>query len=145
MKHLLTLLIIIAVVFMAFLYKQKSLNAPDNAILVLKPYWHNETWVFDDKRVNLYQEPFVAGVPEIISHIVKDIPSAKNGFRLLFSANPFPDYQMKLIWQREEEGGNWYYSESLKMEGWLCPALFKYYKKAPKEIYVKAETITYSG
>jgi len=28
------------------------------------------------------------------------------------------------------------------MEGWLCPALFKYFEKAPKEIYVKAEAAT---
>jgi len=77
----------------------------------------------------------------MISHITKDIPNAKNGFRLLFSANPFPGYQMKLIWLREEDGGNWYYSEDLKIEGWLCPALFKYYRKAPKEIYAKAEVI----
>ena len=26
-----------------------------------------------------------------------------------------------------------------QMEGWLCPALFKYFDTAPKEIYVKAE------
>jgi hypothetical protein len=25
------------------------------------------------------------------------------------------------------------------MEGWLCPALFKYFEVAPKEIYAKAE------
>ena len=141
MKYLIILLITIIIVFIIFSYQQKSLDVSDNAILIIKPYWYNGTWVFDDKRVNLYQEPFVAGIPEIINHITKDIPNAKNGFRLLFSANPFPDYQMKLIWLREENGGNWYYSENLEMEGWLCPALFKYYKKSPKEIYTKAEAI----
>jgi hypothetical protein len=25
------------------------------------------------------------------------------------------------------------------MEGWLCPALFKYFPSAPREIYVKVE------
>ena len=25
------------------------------------------------------------------------------------------------------------------LEGWLCPALFKYFKTAPREIYVRAE------
>ena len=141
MRHLIVLLIIIATVFIVFTYIQRNLNASGNAILIIKPYWHNGTWVFDDKRVNLYQEPFVAGIPEMISHITKDIPNAKNGFRLLFSANSFPDYQMKLIWLREESGGSWYYLGDLKMEGWLCPALSKYYKKAPKEIYAKAEAI----
>ena len=27
-------------------------------------------------------------------------------------------------------------------EGWLCPALFRYFAKAPKELYVKAEPRT---
>ncbi|MFH1904926.1 MAG: DUF6717 family protein [bacterium] len=141
MRYLVILLITIAIVFIIFSYKQKNLDAPDNAILIIKPYWHNGTWVFDDKRVDLYQEPFVAGMPEIINQITKDIPNAKNGFRLLFSVNPFPSYQIRLTWLRKENDGNWYYSDSLKMEGWLCPALFKYYKKTPKKIYAKAETI----
>jgi hypothetical protein len=25
------------------------------------------------------------------------------------------------------------------MEGWICPAMFRYYKTAPKNLYVKAE------
>lgn len=27
------------------------------------------------------------------------------------------------------------------MEGWLCPALFKYFEQAPARIFVKAEAI----
>jgi hypothetical protein len=27
------------------------------------------------------------------------------------------------------------------MEGWLCPALLKYFAQAPPELYVKAEAI----
>ncbi len=75
----------------------------------------------------------------MIDVFVADIPNAENGFRLLFSATPFPGYTAKLEWRREEYGGNWYFSPEFKMEGWLCPALFKYFDKAPKEIYVKAE------
>ena len=29
--------------------------------------------------------------------------------------------------------------EKPPMEGWLCPALLKYYREAPKELYVKAD------
>jgi hypothetical protein len=36
-------------------------------------------------------------------------------------------------------GGNWYFCEQLGFEGWLCPALFKYFDKAPPELYGKAE------
>jgi hypothetical protein len=28
----------------------------------------------------------------------------------------------------------------LGIEGWLCPALFKYFDKAPAELYAKAES-----
>ena len=141
MKIPVFLLITIIIALVILLAAQRNLNVPDNAILTIRSYWYNGTWVFDDQRVNLYQEPFVAGVPEMIDHMTRDIPDAKNGFRLLFSANPFPGYQMKLKWLRKESGGDWYYSEDLKTEGWLCPVLSKYYNKAPKEIYAKAEAI----
>ena len=75
-----------------------------NQILVIAPYWLDNvgTWVFDDERVGLVQEPFVSGIPEMIDDLVRDIPNARNGFRLLFSASPFPGYQRKLTWVREE-------------------------------------------
>jgi hypothetical protein len=28
------------------------------------------------------------------------------------------------------------------MDGWLCPAMFKYFKQAPKNLYVKADPKT---
>ena len=115
-------------------------NLPrENAIMVIAPYQHQGTWVFDDSSAGLVQEPFVAGVPEMIEVIVADIPDAVDGFRLLFSAKPFPKYQKKLIWLRGDSGGNYYRFEDSEMEGWICPAMFKYYKTAPKSLYVKAE------
>jgi hypothetical protein len=112
-----------------------------NQIMVIAPYWQADiaTWVFDDPNVGLSQEPFVSGVPEMIDYLVKDIPRARDGFRLLFSVAPFPGYQKRLVWKREEYGGNWYASDDPPMEGWLCPALFHYFKEAPAELYVKAE------
>jgi hypothetical protein len=109
-----------------------------NSIFIISPYKYYGTWVFDDPRVGLVREPFVAGIPEMIDKLVKDIPNADKGFRLLFSASPFPGYTIKLTWVREERGGNWYFCEGYDSEGWLCPALFKYFDKAPKEIYAKA-------
>lgn len=110
-----------------------------NSIFVIFPYKYHGTWVFDDSRVGLVREPFIAGIPEMIDKLVKDIPNADKGFRLLFSASPFPGYSIKLIWVREERGGNWYFCKEYNSEGWLCPALFRYFDKAPKEIYTKAE------
>ena len=97
------------------------------------------TWVFDDPAAGLAQEPFVSGVPEMIDLLVKDIPDARRGFRLLFSAAPFPGYQKRFTRRREEMGGYWYSSAEPPLEGWLCPALFRYFDQAPAELYVKAE------
>ncbi len=113
----------------------------ENAIMIIAPYRHQGTWVFDDSSVGLVQEPFVANVPEMIDVLVKDIPDADKGFRLLFSAKSFPGYQKKLTWLRGDSGGNYYEMNEPRMEGWICPAMFKYYSKPPQELFVKAEPI----
>lgn len=112
---------------------------PANALMVIEPYRTADTWVFDDAKAGLVKEPFIAGVPAMIDTLVRDIPDAKKGFRLLFSAQPFPGFQKKLTWTRSEMGGAYYAMQDPAMEGWLCPALFKYFNAAPKELYVKAE------
>jgi hypothetical protein len=73
----------------------------------------------------------------MIDRLVANIPNAAKAFRLLFSATPFPGYAVKLEWRREEYGGNWYFSPDFKMEGWLYPALFKYFDAAPKRSTLK--------
>ena len=115
-----------------------------NAINVIAPYKHHGQWVFDDPRVGLSQEPFVAGADTWIDRVVAEIPDAERGFTLIFSSAPFPGHQYRLDWQREEGGGNWYYSADLDMEGWLCPALFKYFSETPKTLYaqIKARSQT---
>ena len=112
-----------------------------NSILVIAPYWYSGTWVFDDKAAGLKQEPFVSGIPEMINDLVKDIPNASRGFKLLFAGIPFPGYQVELEWVREESGGNWYRIKGQTDEGWLCPSLFKYFEAAPERIFVKAEKL----
>ena len=112
---------------------------PLNSLFVIAPYKYEGMWVFDDPRVGLSREPFIAGIDTMIDRLVADIPNAEKGFRAVFSAAPFPGATEKLEWRREESGGNWYYNERFKMEGWLCPALFKYFPTAPKTIFVKVE------
>jgi hypothetical protein len=94
-------------------------------------------WVFDDDKADLVQEPFVSGADDIIDKMVESIPDAENGFSLIFSGVAFPGNQLELTWKREEAGGNWYYSKDLDMEGWLCPALFKYFEEAPRTLYAQ--------
>ena len=109
-----------------------------NSLMLIRPYKYEDTWVFDDPAVGLKREPFIAGIDTMIDKVVADVPNAERGFRAIFSASSFPGYALKLEWWRSESGGNWYYREKFSMEGWLCPALFKYFAEAPREIYVKA-------
>jgi hypothetical protein len=108
-----------------------------NTINIIQPYKYLTMWVFDDEKVDLIQEPFVSGADEIIEEMVKDFPDADNGFILMFSATSFPGHQVVFEWRREDQGGNWYYLKKLDKEGWLCPALFKYFDKAPENIYAQ--------
>ncbi len=108
-----------------------------NAIIAIHPYKYEGLWVFDDEKVGLVQEPFISGADEIIERMVESIANAESGFTLLFSAAPFPGHQTSFKWRREEMGGSWYYSEELQAEGWLCPALFKYFEMAPSQIYAQ--------
>lgn len=113
-----------------------------NSIGVIFPYKYEEVWVFDDEAVGLVKEPFVSGMPQIIELLTRNIPESNKGFALFFSKTPFPTYQVKLEWKREEYGGNWYFWQEKNLEGWLCPALFKYFDETPSEIYCKCEQLT---
>ncbi|NBC46902.1 MAG: hypothetical protein GVY22_02680, partial [Gammaproteobacteria bacterium] len=79
-----------------------------NALNVIHPYKWQGLWVFDDDRVGLDKEPFVEGADTIIDKALaaKGIPEPEDGFRLLFSAGPFPRYDLKFDWVREGDGGN---------------------------------------
>jgi hypothetical protein len=112
-----------------------------NEIYVIVPYRHASTWAFDDPAVGLTAEPFVSGIPAMIDILIERIPKAEQGFRLLFSAGPFPGYQVKLSRLRSEYGGSWYQWPETNMEGWLCPALFKYFPEPPSTLYVRAEPV----
>lgn len=71
--------------------------------------------------------------------IGKLVGGAEDGFRLLFSAQTFPGYQKELRWIRGDSVGNYYALDDPPMEGWICPAMFKYDSEPPKSLYVKAE------
>jgi hypothetical protein len=112
-----------------------------NAIRVIHPYRWNGLWVFDDPDVGLVREPFVAGMPEIIDYLVRDIPDAGLGFNMLWSDRPFPGAKLVLEREREQEGGNWYRWIETGAQGWLCPALLLYFNPAPKRLYIDVKAV----
>jgi hypothetical protein len=109
-----------------------------NSLLTLRPYRHDGLWVFDDPATELVREPFVAGIDTILNRLTARIPDACQGFTLLFSASPFPGHQIQLDRGRSEYGGTWYYCTTYGIEGWLCPALFRYFTEAPAALFASA-------
>ncbi|SMC25915.1 hypothetical protein SAMN02745857_02344 [Andreprevotia lacus DSM 23236] len=107
----------------------------------IQPYLLQGLWVFDDATVGLVEEPFVEGTDTLIERAVAGIPDADNGFELYFADQPFAGSQLTLLWRREDETGNWYYCAELAQEGWLCPALFKYFDAAPLAIHVAVQPL----
>jgi len=116
-----------------------KLVSAGNALLVIEPYRSGKVWRFDEPRMGLKGEPFVQGIPEMIDKMVAGIPGSETSVRLIFSQRAFPGARYRLDRRGEQDGGNWYYSEEHRMEGWLCPALFKFFPRAPRHIYVRAE------
>lgn len=109
-----------------------------NALFAIAPYKFQGFWVFDDPGVGLRQEPFISGADRVLDILAAEIPNASKGFKLIFSPLPFPGYTARFVRSRPEFGGYWYSWADRGIEGWLCPALFKYFEAAPEEIYVKA-------
>ncbi len=110
-----------------------------NSIFVIKPYKWEGLWVFDDPAVGLVKEPFVGGADTIIDVATSRIPKAREGFLAVFSASYFPDAQIVLEWVREEGGGNVYRWPEKGMEGWLCPALLRYFTEPPAKLHIQVK------
>ncbi len=79
----------------------------------------------------------MGGADLLIDLATEGFESPEKGFRMVFSAGAFPGAGLRLEWRRAEMGGNVYFCEALGSEGWLCPALLKYFEAPPAEIYVQ--------
>ena len=112
---------------------------PAYPIVVLKPYQvlgDSGMWVFDDGKLGLKRE-WVLGAPMIIDDMVKGIPDAHQGFRLLLSIGPFPGFTHSLTCLK----GDLYKCDQTKETTGLGPKLVVYFGKAPGKLYAKAEAL----
>lgn len=108
-----------------------------NSLFVIRPYRYLGMWVFDDEARGLKQEPFVGGADSLIDLATKGMPNAKNGFGMIFAAHEFPGATLHLNWVKAELSGNTYHCEEFDQEGWLCPALLRYFDTPPSKLFVK--------
>jgi hypothetical protein len=77
----------------------------DNTLWVIHPYRDWGTWVFDDPRVGLRREPFVAGIPEMMDKLVRDIPNADKASDCFFQLPLSPIIQPSLYGGGRRPGG----------------------------------------
>lgn len=114
-----------------------------NSIFVIKPYIWEDLWVFDDPDTGLIREPFVGGADTMLSIAVERarILDADAGFLLFFSDLRFPDADVALTWVCKNFGGNVYRWDEFAIEGWLCPALLKYFPQPPRSLFAHARAI----
>ena len=108
-------------------------------IHAIEPFRYHGLLFLRDSAVDLHQQSLVSGAYIMMEKLARAIPDAEAGFVLLFSAAPFPGYQVHLEWQRSQSGGYWYHSRELREDGWLTPALLKYFPEPPPDIYVQAK------
>ena len=108
-----------------------------NQIFTIRPYLWEGVWVFDDAAVGLVREALVYGMPELIRMATAEagIENPERGFVALFSRDPFPGATIELSWVREEMNGNIYVWRG--QEGWLCPALLRYFDPPPRKLFIE--------
>jgi hypothetical protein len=111
----------------------------NNSIFTLAPYKWNGIWVFDDDRVGLVKEAFVAGADTTLDLLSNNAPKCV----VHFSTNPFKGYQIRLDMLQTSEFGTdfvWTDKDNNDHDVWLCPAMFLYYPEAPDSLYVQVKT-----
>lgn len=123
----------------------------NNSIYTIEVYKHQGMWVFDDDRVGLIKEPFVAGADTLIDKLYLEISKGDESFMivprvtLIFSDKRFPTAKLVLHKNNVEipESGTNYFTmipftaHTDKLHDlWLCPALNLYYPISPEQIYV---------
>ena len=121
----------------------------ENSIMTLTTYKWKGMWVFDDADRNLVKEPFVSGADTLLDIIAEE----NDKVNLTISANVFPGTTHvidRVSKSGEGSGGGTDYIYLYKEENsklidhlpvWLCPALFKFFDKAPRNIYIKADVV----
>lgn len=114
-----------------------------NAIFHLRPWKEGQCWLFDDEARGLKREPFVPDASVLIDELVKTfgVKQKEKTIGLLFAARPFPgSVELRRVQSELEGCGVTYRWEEKGLDGWLCPAFFKYFNPTdiPPRLYAIA-------
>jgi hypothetical protein len=121
-------------------------------------------WAFDFPALGIMQEPFVDGIPEILESAIESelrIRADKEGGIFPVVATRLPGFivmfetsqackerppilephrgRITIELQKVEpkNGGTVYKDTTTNMQGWLCPALNKFFPESPETIWVR--------
>jgi hypothetical protein len=111
-------------------------NKWGNAIKTISIFKKGKAWVFNDKLVDLKEEPFVAGADTLLDRIAGDNKKVE----ATFSETKFPGSQLTLEYvSGKVSSGTIYFCKELDHELWLCPALWKYFENSPQTIFLQTK------
>jgi hypothetical protein len=119
-----------------------------NSLFKLHAYLKDNTWMFDDEKRGIVEEPFVAGADIMFDFMSGRVMSPANDTcDIVFSATPIPDHDVHATLTGDDGHDGHYYDvqkfnqfpEGVGFEFWLCPALLEFFNKAPDNLYVKVQ------
>jgi len=124
-----------------------------NIMNIIMPYRHTDSpdiWVFDDEARGLESEPFIGEANQLLDYADEKL-GGKGKLVVFFRADMGVDpvqqhYDSVSVEARliESDASGSTYSAEVSREGvvhlmaddlWLCPALLKYFDKAPRRIH----------
>lgn len=116
-----------------------------NAIFTLTFYRHHGQWVFDDPARGIQLEPLVSGADVLFDVLSgRDLDDTITRCTVNFSTTPIPGHEVAAKFIGSEMEGSVYQvtvcktnADIIDFRFWLCPALFAYYRRAPKTLYVQ--------
>ncbi len=115
-------------------------NYHNNAVHKIELYKQGNTWVFDDKHLELVAEAFVCGASEAIQYLVDKVSEDKKKPTIIFG-EVLGEYDIKIDLKEDLGTNAWYtmFSPDGNMDLWLCPVLTRYFKNPPETIYIKIQ------
>jgi hypothetical protein len=105
-------------------------------MFVIAPYREAGFWMFDDLEVGLLQELLVKGTDTVMSLLAQHLGGVHE-MLVYFSDEPVDEGLHAWLVEPELGGANYDIPE-LGIRAWLCPALFMYFDKVPKQLWFTA-------
>ena len=104
---------------------------------------HEGRWLFDDLDRDIFGEPFVDGMDEILDKL-SGIPrsfDSQGRAKMTFSDRTAPQLTHELQRQEFMHGGYYYRLAGTDDRGWLCPVTMQYFASFPVSLFLRVEAL----